>query len=146
MHRRIEQHRRFSDSHVSNLQTQADGSTTCVMDLTSLPEQKSELHPAFGHDSSRGIPDLNSFVARYSRDLTWPTLQTSDSKEHRIIQTEGSKYKPCVLCQINKVKTKSGWYVYTYYRCEQCDVPLCKGRGCFIQYHKTIVPANIANQ
>lgn len=60
--------------------------------------------------------------------------------DHKIVHTEGSKYKPCVLCQINKVKTKSGWYVYTYYKCDVCDVPLCKGRGCFYTYHQNILP------
>ncbi|XP_033752942.1 uncharacterized protein LOC117336489 isoform X13 [Pecten maximus] len=55
---------------------------------------------------------------------------------HRMIHTEGKKLRLCVYCSLNKVKTKSGWYVYTTHKCEACDVPLCQSRNCFITYHK----------
>ncbi|XP_069132885.1 uncharacterized protein [Argopecten irradians] len=57
--------------------------------------------------------------------------------DHKLVYTIDKKYKPCVFCQINKKKTKSGWYAYSYYKCDKCDIPLCKGsRDCFHQYHK----------
>ncbi|XP_060086265.1 uncharacterized protein LOC132565628 isoform X8 [Ylistrum balloti] len=55
---------------------------------------------------------------------------------HRMIHTEGKKLRLCVYCSLNKVKTKSGWYVYTTHKCEACDVPLCQSRNCFVTYHK----------
>lgn len=60
------------------------------------------------------------------------------SGEHRLVYTEGLKHKLCEFCQINKVKTKKGWYVYTTSKCQACDVPLCKlgQRNCFFEYHR----------
>ncbi|XP_021368170.1 uncharacterized protein LOC110459950 isoform X13 [Mizuhopecten yessoensis] len=55
---------------------------------------------------------------------------------HRMIHTEYKKLRLCVFCSLNKVKTKSGWYVYTTHKCEACDVPLCQSRNCFVTYHK----------
>ncbi|XP_021368236.1 zinc finger and BTB domain-containing protein 32-like isoform X7 [Mizuhopecten yessoensis] len=61
---------------------------------------------------------------------------------HRLVRNTGTRYKPCVLCQLKKVRTKSGWYVNTYFKCLACDVPLCKSplRDCFRQYHNYIEP------
>lgn len=91
-------------------------------------------------------PAFNSFnvTPALSNSIPYPPVTMSNADlqklDHKIVHTDGSKYKPCVLCQINKVKTKSGWYVYTYYKCDVCDVPLCKGRGCFYTYHQNILP------
>ncbi|XP_060086302.1 uncharacterized protein LOC132565634 isoform X18 [Ylistrum balloti] len=61
------------------------------------------------------------------------------SGEHKIVRNTGTKYKTCVFCQMKGVKTKSGWYSYTYHKCEACDVSLCKGkRNCFEEYHRAI--------
>ena len=60
-----------------------------------------------------------------------------DKDCHRLVYI--ASRKPCVWCQINRVKTKSGWYCYASYRCVKCDVPLCKqGRDCFMEYHRHI--------
>ncbi|XP_060086277.1 uncharacterized protein LOC132565629 isoform X7 [Ylistrum balloti] len=65
---------------------------------------------------------------------------TGPYSDHKLVYTIDKKYKPCVFCQINKKKTKSGWYAYSYYKCDVCDIPLCKGsRDCFNQYHKFLV-------
>ena len=62
------------------------------------------------------------------------------TKEHILTKNAGHKYRSCVYCTHNNVKTKSGWYVNTYYCCEACKVPLCSGerngRGCFDLYHQ----------
>ncbi|XP_069132971.1 serine-rich adhesin for platelets-like isoform X17 [Argopecten irradians] len=61
------------------------------------------------------------------------------NSEHKIVRNTGTKYKTCVFCQMKGVKTKSGWYSYTYHKCEACDVSLCKGkRNCFEEYHRAI--------
>ncbi|KAJ8298938.1 hypothetical protein KUTeg_022998 [Tegillarca granosa] len=63
---------------------------------------------------------------------------------HKLVLIDENKAKTCkicVYCQTNKVRTKSGWYVYTSYRCEECDVPLCHQktqRDCFDLYHADI--------
>ncbi|KAK3103425.1 hypothetical protein FSP39_019100 [Pinctada imbricata] len=58
-------------------------------------------------------------------------------EKHRMVYI--TNRKPCVWCQMNRVKTKSGWYCYASYKCVKCDVPLCKqGRDCFMEYHKHI--------
>ncbi|XP_022314258.2 uncharacterized protein LOC111118864 isoform X4 [Crassostrea virginica] len=94
--------------------------------------------PSLAFNSTNAASVSNSFP------LPPPSSSANNSDlqklDHKIVHTDGSKYKPCVLCQINKVKTKSGWYVYTYYKCDVCDVPLCKGRGCFYTYHQNILP------
>ncbi|VDI07807.1 Hypothetical predicted protein [Mytilus galloprovincialis] len=57
---------------------------------------------------------------------------------HKPIRMPGkNNYKVCSLCYRNKIRTKSGYYVYSYYKCSVCDVPLCIGRRkCFLEYHK----------
>lgn len=47
--------------------------------------------------------------------------------------------KGCVYCQLTKSKTRSGYWVYTRYKCKECEVPLCMPsaeRDCFQLYHK----------
>ncbi|XP_069132883.1 uncharacterized protein [Argopecten irradians] len=56
---------------------------------------------------------------------------------HRLAHLQGVR-KLCVYCQFNKIKTKSGWWIYTRYKCEGCEIPLCNTtseRDCFILYH-----------
>ena len=57
---------------------------------------------------------------------------------HKPIRMPGkNNYKVCSLCYRNKIRTKSGYYVYSYYKCSVCDVPLCIGRRkCFLEYHR----------
>ncbi|CAC5409678.1 unnamed protein product [Mytilus coruscus] len=71
-----------------------------------------------------------------------PASNPSTGLEHRLVHNEGYKYKLCVQCQFNKIKTKKGWRVYTHFKCEKCNVPLCKNQGsqkrnCFVVYHQT---------
>ncbi|XP_060086276.1 uncharacterized protein LOC132565629 isoform X6 [Ylistrum balloti] len=56
---------------------------------------------------------------------------------HRLAHLQGLR-KLCVYCQFNKIKTKSGWWIYTRYKCDGCEVPLCNTtseRDCFMLYH-----------
>lgn len=61
---------------------------------------------------------------------------------HKIIPNEGHKQKKCKQCQRSKRKTKSGWQVASRFRCEICNVSLCRDdsskRGCFRQYHEEL--------
>lgn len=55
---------------------------------------------------------------------------------HRLIRIEGSK-KACAYCDIQRLKTKSGWQIKSYFKCLACDIPLCKSdKECFLRYHE----------
>jgi hypothetical protein len=43
--------------------------------------------------------------------------------------------KVCALCIEKKKKAPSGKGKQTTYKCEQCDLPLCRV-GCFLEYHE----------
>lgn len=76
----------------------------------------------------------NSDLVRRSLASKGHSLDPSD---HKAVHTTAYKQKRCVYCQMNKVKTRSGWKVLTQYRCSQCEVALCTGeRNCFYFYHK----------
>lgn len=64
------------------------------------------------------------------------TIRSSQQK-HVPIYNKDRKYTPCLYCGRLKNRTRSGWRVNTFYRCLQCDVPLCvNDRNCFVLYHK----------
>lgn len=47
--------------------------------------------------------------------------------------------KLCAYCLSNKIRTKAGWFIYTKFKCDYCNVPLCQersGRFCHLLYHK----------
>nr|XP_022314267.1 uncharacterized protein LOC111118864 isoform X2 [Crassostrea virginica] len=56
---------------------------------------------------------------------------------HKLIRL-GGKQRPCALCKHFCKKTPCGDNIRTYYKCEKCDVPLCKGpiRNCFKEFHE----------
>lgn len=56
---------------------------------------------------------------------------------HRLVP--GSR-KRCALCYYYRVKTKSGWDIYTNYKCEACDVALCNRviTQCFGRFHEGV--------
>ncbi|XP_033752954.1 uncharacterized protein LOC117336493 isoform X4 [Pecten maximus] len=86
-----------------------------------------ELHRA--HPYSDAFPDEPGAGERSPRSI-------GAMLNHRAIHTPMMKNKPCAYCLMRQVRTKSGWYVYTTYKCEVCDVPLCTGqRNCFALYH-----------
>ncbi|KAJ8298945.1 hypothetical protein KUTeg_023005 [Tegillarca granosa] len=62
-----------------------------------------------------------------------------DDSRHRLIHVKGVR-KPCVCCRLHKNRTKSGWFIYSFYKCVGCDVPLCdsRKRNCFDLYHKLL--------
>ncbi|XP_060086275.1 uncharacterized protein LOC132565629 isoform X5 [Ylistrum balloti] len=86
-----------------------------------------ELHRA--HSYQDAFPDEPGTGERSPRSV-------GAMLNHRAIHTPMMKNKPCAYCLMKQVRTKSGWYVYTTYKCEVCDVPLCTGqRNCFALYH-----------
>ncbi|XP_021368243.1 zinc finger and BTB domain-containing protein 32-like isoform X14 [Mizuhopecten yessoensis] len=104
--------------------------------LSNLPQPTFMGHPAnMPHQFPNTYPKETG--GDYSKPF--PKLGKDDpgSREHKIVRNTGTKYKTCVFCQMRGVKTKSGWYSYTYHKCEACDVSLCKGkRNCFEEYHR----------
>lgn len=69
--------------------------------------------------------DFSSYLSQHSL-----VYICDDGKEKR---------KLCTFCKLNKLKTGLGSYIVTRHKCDQCSVPLCKGRGhgkpCFYLYH-----------
>ena len=60
-------------------------------------------------------------------------------QQHKLVYTEERRLRKCVYCHMKNVKTYSGHAVTSYFRCQACDVPLCKTmRNCFIDFHKLI--------
>ncbi|XP_067826911.1 piggyBac transposable element-derived protein 4-like isoform X1 [Heptranchias perlo] len=55
---------------------------------------------------------------------------------HNIVKVEGRK-KVCRECSRNKRKTVSGRSVETSFKCEFCEVPLCRV-SCFRDYHQSL--------
>ncbi|OWF43266.1 hypothetical protein KP79_PYT18784 [Mizuhopecten yessoensis] len=54
---------------------------------------------------------------------------------HHCVQSEGYTTTMCVHCKHTGVRTKAGHRVTTRFRCSVCTTPLCKERGCFVQFH-----------
>ncbi|XP_033752959.1 uncharacterized protein LOC117336493 isoform X9 [Pecten maximus] len=106
--------------------------------------------PVSGHPTGAGtMSDLSAsylqsgdkqgawLQQKYEGQVQEESHECGPFSDHKLVYTIDKKYKPCVFCQINKKKTKSGWYAYSYYKCDVCDIPLCKGsRDCFHLYHK----------
>jgi len=86
-------------------------------------------------------PSMNAHL-EYSA-ISSSSLQTMqglpEGEKHKamLITGTGAYKKPCVLCEFHKIRTKSGWYIYSRYKCDICNVALCTGgRGCFSLYHQ----------
>lgn len=59
---------------------------------------------------------------------------------HRLVSTDFSKRKYCVVCQSMRNKTAGGYRVQTVFKCGVCNVPLCRSnRNCFFMFHKDII-------
>jgi hypothetical protein len=44
--------------------------------------------------------------------------------------------RSCFVCAKNRIRTQGGGHVYSRYKCQKCDIVLCRGiRNCFRQYH-----------
>lgn len=135
--------------------------STSVVTLPASVQTQTHIYPVMGNKSKHQnyqktsalpsvvIPQHLASVNPHSSEIQQvleclPSIQGmfpphDDGSQHRLVHSDGNKLKTCAFCSINKVRTKSGWYVYTTFRCEACDVPLCKGvRDCFTQYHKYI--------
>jgi hypothetical protein len=51
------------------------------------------------------------------------------------LQKVSGRAKVCALCIEKKKKAPSGRGKKTTYKCEQCDLPLCRV-GCVLEYHE----------
>lgn len=60
-----------------------------------------------------------------------------DTKRH-LAQNIGTT-RACVVCARQKLRTQGGGHIYSRYKCQMCDVVLCRGiRNCFRQYHQDL--------
>ncbi|XP_021368190.1 uncharacterized protein LOC110459953 [Mizuhopecten yessoensis] len=87
------------------------------------------------HSTSHSESVPSHIVREYGLHSTFQ----SEIPGHRLVTRPGRQLKACVYCQLKKVKTRSGWVVKSYYMCEACGVPLCRGqRECYHHYHQLI--------
>lgn len=57
---------------------------------------------------------------------------------HRLVHLKRNK-RSCAYCNICRLTTKSGWAIKSYYICEACGVPLCRGpKDCFTKFHELL--------
>lgn len=92
-----------------------------------------------GSGESRNSFDLDLY------GTTQGDLETIDIKaieklqNHRLIHI-GGKNRACAYCTITKNKTRLGWARKSYYRCQICQVPLCRGdTKCYELYHQLVL-------
>lgn len=96
--------------------------------------------PPYSKVHRKSLPSFGNMQENWSGAIPDNTMHASNSN-HKLVSTEGKKLRGCAYCNFYKVKTKSGWGVYTRHKCEACDVPLCKKvRPCFYLYHDMKVP------
>lgn len=63
-----------------------------------------------------------------------PGYVDGNGRQH-VAENIGST-RACVMCSKSKIRTPGGGRVYTRYKCQECNVVLCKGiRNCFKEYH-----------
>ncbi|XP_033753413.1 uncharacterized protein LOC117336857 isoform X4 [Pecten maximus] len=69
---------------------------------------------------------------------------------HRAVRRANNKRAQCYYCRKNKLKTKSGWVVFTRMECSECAVPLCIGnksdRNCFELFHSSLVSGSSGSE
>lgn len=70
-------------------------------------------------------------------------ISTSNKFSHKIVKIEG-RNKKCVLCKKNNVTTHKGNKVETGFKCENCDLPLCKV-SCF-PVHQNLLFTSVIHQ
>lgn len=92
-------------------------------------------------------PGFMSSKCSFSSEVSFPNSSEISSQclnttifsdcIHKLIRL-GGKQRPCALCKHFCKKTPCGDNIRTYYKCEKCDVPLCKGpiRNCFKEFHE----------
>jgi len=71
-------------------------------------------------------------VGRKSKQANQP-VSLDQISHHKLVKIEGRK-KICRECSLQKRKTQSGRAVETSFRCDFCDVALCR-TGCFGSFH-----------
>lgn len=60
------------------------------------------------------------------------------SKDLHVAENIGTT-RSCYVCAKNRIRTQGGGHVYSRYKCQKCDVVLCRGiRNCFLQYHEEL--------
>jgi len=119
----------------------------------SSPAWFHKMSSTFSHLPSNILPPSTTSVIGDYNDLSLSKGQGHRVRDdieiegHKAVKNEGNKYTTCAFCLRNKVKTKSGWRVNTYYKCERCQVSLCisPDRNCFEYFHKALFYGSAEN-
>lgn len=70
-------------------------------------------------------------------------LDCDKADGHVLVPDRGSTNstnKPCVYCKLRGIKTTTGLPIKTYWKCDACNLPLCRPRqrDCFKRYHQLL--------
>jgi hypothetical protein len=59
---------------------------------------------------------------------------------HQLIRREILSARHCAFCKLTGTKFASGWIRKSYFKCDVCEVFLCKDpkRNCFYNFHKYV--------
>ncbi|XP_076114875.1 uncharacterized protein LOC143082836 isoform X13 [Mytilus galloprovincialis] len=68
-------------------------------------------------------------------------METPQPGSHNLIPLNTASNKPCVLCKKNNIRTATGLPTKTYYKCDTCNVCLCRPqvRDCFVRFHNMMM-------
>ncbi|XP_069132888.1 uncharacterized protein [Argopecten irradians] len=106
------------------------GKPSSVTMASSLPGNYSMASSLLGNDpnismATSGLPE-------------WQDQVQIQGVDHRLIHI-GGKNRACAYCTISKNKTRLGWARKSYYKCDACGVPLCRGEtNCYERYHDLV--------
>lgn len=103
------------------------------------------------YETFTSIPDSLISQCSYSKKVSLPnssptqcfSIPNPSDSIHKLVRL-GGKQRPCALCKRFCKKTPCGDNIRTYYKCEKCDVPLCKGpiRNCYKEFHENLGQAS----
>lgn len=68
-------------------------------------------------------------------------METPQPGSHNLIPLNTASNKPCALCKKNNIRTATGLPTKTYYKCDTCNVCLCRPqvRDCFVRFHNMMM-------
>ena len=95
----------------------------------------------FRADVAKGL--RNGFTSRKQRhgrkgrSINTLDVSVHSMGHHKLVRIKGRK-RICRFCSSSGVKTPAGRSVETSYRCEFCDIPLCRVKGCFGRFHDEV--------
>ena len=105
-----------------------------LSDPSSMPSLSYLGMKSVGQYPWHSLPQMKSLSRRAIRTSVQSTIGDT---VHRLIPNPGGLKRTCAYCKQEGTKFKCGMFRRSYYRCEACDVALCRPRAkdCFEKWH-----------